>query len=145
MGSKTKIIVLHMKEIIYTAIFLILGLLLIFLLVIMFRTGDNPKPSPEKTKQYNPGVYTSSFSLNNTQLEVEVTVNESDITAVRFSNMNESIAAMFPLVQPAIEDIAEQICASQTTEGITLSEETPYTSQVILNAIEDAVEKATVK
>ena len=39
MGSRTKIIVLHMKEIIYTAIFAALGILLIVLLVIMFRPG----------------------------------------------------------------------------------------------------------
>ena len=39
MGSKTKIIVLHMKEIIYTGIFIALGILLIFLLAVMFGTG----------------------------------------------------------------------------------------------------------
>ncbi len=33
MGSKTKIIVLHMKEIIYTAVFAALGILLIVLLL----------------------------------------------------------------------------------------------------------------
>ncbi len=36
MSSKTKIVVLRMKEIIYTAIFIGLGLLLIALLLIMF-------------------------------------------------------------------------------------------------------------
>ena len=37
MSSRTKIVVLHMKEIIYTAIFAALGILLIILLFIMFR------------------------------------------------------------------------------------------------------------
>lgn len=36
MSSKTKIVVLHMKEIIYTVIFAALALLLILLLVFMF-------------------------------------------------------------------------------------------------------------
>ena len=36
MSSKTKIVVLHMKEIIYTAVFVILGILLIILLAFMF-------------------------------------------------------------------------------------------------------------
>ena len=35
MSSKTKIVVLHMKEVIYTAIFLVLGLLMIVLLLIL--------------------------------------------------------------------------------------------------------------
>ena len=36
MSSKTRIIVLHMKEVIYTAIFLVLGLLMIVILLMMF-------------------------------------------------------------------------------------------------------------
>ena len=45
MGSKTKIVVLHMKEIIYTLIFAALGILLIILLVIMFRFGHSSTPT----------------------------------------------------------------------------------------------------
>ena len=45
MGSRTKIVVLHMKEIIYTAIFAALGILLIVLLVIMFRSGKGDSAS----------------------------------------------------------------------------------------------------
>lgn len=36
MSSKTKIVVLHMKEIIYTAVFVALGIILIILLTFMF-------------------------------------------------------------------------------------------------------------
>ena len=143
MGSKTKIIVLHMKEIIYTAVFAALGILLIVLLVIMFRQNDSSSAAVEK--QYTPGVYTSSLTLNNTNLEVEVSVDESRINSIRFSNLDETVAAMYPLVQPAIEDIAEQICRTQSLEDISLPEDTPYTSQMILDAIREAVDKAAVK
>ena len=37
MSSKTKIVVLHLKELIYTGIFVILGILFVILLFIMFR------------------------------------------------------------------------------------------------------------
>ena len=143
MGSKTKIIVLHMKEIIYTAVFAALGILLIVLLVIMFRQGDSPSAAGEK--QYTPGVYTSSLTLNNTNLEVEVSVDESRINSIRFSNLDETVAAMYPLVQPAIEDIAEQICETQSLEDIALPEDTPYPSQMILDAVREAVDKAAVE
>lgn len=43
MSSKTKIIVLHMKEIIYTALFILLGILLILLLVFMFAPNRGRK------------------------------------------------------------------------------------------------------
>lgn len=143
MGSKTKIIVLHMKEIIYTAVFLALGLLLIILLAVMFRPGGDTKRTDAK-KQYTPGTYTSTLTLNNTNLEVEVSVDETRINSIRFSNLDESITTMFPLIQPAIEEIAEQIYETQSLDNISISEDTPYTSQVILDAIREAVEKAAV-
>ena len=46
MSSKTKIIVLHMKEIIYTVIFAALTILLILLLIFMFRP-DNKEARQE--------------------------------------------------------------------------------------------------
>ena len=145
MSSKTKIIVLHMKEIIYTAIFAALGILLIILLVVMFRPGGKKQPADAHAeKQYTPGIYTSALTLNNTNLEVEVSVDESRINSIRFSNLDESVTTMFPLIQPAIEDIAEQIYKTQSLENITLSEQSPYTSQVILDAIAETVEKAAV-
>ena len=52
---------------------------------------------------------------------------------------------MFPLIQPAIEDIAEQVYETQSLDNITLPEDTPYTSQMILDAIKKAVNKAAVE
>ena len=145
MSSKTKIIVLHMKEIIYTAIFAALGILLIILLVFMFRPDGKKQPAGASAeKHYTPGIYTSTLTLNNADLEVEVSVDESRINSIRFSNLDESVTTMFPLIQPAIEDIAEQIYKTQSLENITLSEQSPYTSQVILDAIAETVEKAAV-
>ncbi|MBQ8803031.1 MAG: hypothetical protein IJZ53_05320 [Tyzzerella sp.] len=141
MSSKTKIVVLHMKEIIYTAVFVLLGILLIILLAFMFFPKQKNNTGADSGQRYVPGIYTSTVSLNNTNLEVEVVVDSSHINAIRFSNLDESVTTMYPLVQPTIEYIAEQIYDTQSLENIAYSEDSPYTSQVILNAIEDALEK----
>ena len=47
MSAKTKIVVLHMKELIYTLIFAGLGILLIFLLLFMFLPGKEDGKSVE--------------------------------------------------------------------------------------------------
>lgn len=141
MGSKTKIIVLHMKEIIYTAVFFLLGILLIILLIFMFRP-DEKNQTAKSSQNYTPGVYTSTLTLNNTNLEVEVSVDETHINSIRFANLDETITTMFPLIQPAVEDIAEQVYETQSLDNITYSADTPYTSQVIVDAIQDALEKA---
>ena len=140
MSSRTKIVVLHMKEIIYTAVFATLAILLIILLLFMFLPKN--KEARTNEEKYMPGVYTSTVTLNNTALEVEVTVDEAHINSIRFSNLDETVATMFPLIQPAIEDIAEQVYDHQSLENIQYSEDNPYTSQVIINAIEEALKKA---
>ena len=140
MSSKTKIVVLHMKEIIYTAVFAALAIILILLLVFMFLPKN--KESKTNEEKYMPGVYTSTVTLNNTALEVEETVDDTHINSIRFSNLDESVTTMFPLIQPTIEDIAEQVYDSQSLDNIQLSEDSPYTSQIIVNAIDEALKKA---
>lgn len=140
MSSKTKIVVLHMKEIVYTAVFAVLAIVLVALLIFMFR------PRHEETatdaEKYVPGIYTSTVTLNNTALEVEVTVDESHINSIRFSNLDEAVTTMYPLIQPTIEDIAEQVYESQSLENLEYSNDHPYTSQIIAEAIDEALEKA---
>lgn len=142
MSAKTKIVVLHMKEIIYTTIFVVLGILLVILLAFMFFPKGEKKTSGEP--KYVPGIYTSSVMIGNNNLEIEVSVDSTHINAIRFSNLDESVTTMYPLIQPAIESIADQIYQTQSLENITYSEENPYTSQVIVNAIKDALKKAEV-
>ena len=143
MDYKTKIVVLHTKELIYTAVFALLCILLIVLLFVMFGPGHTDKKQTSH-KQYTPGTYTSTLTLNNTNLEVEVSVDSSRINSIRFANLDETVTTMFPLIQPAIEEIADQIYDTQSLDAVELSDDAPYTSQIILNAIRQAVEKAAV-
>ena len=141
MSSRTKIVVLHMKEIIYTAVFAALAVLLIVLLMFMFLPKN--KEARTNEEKYMPGVYTSTVTLNNTALEVEVTVDEAHINSIRFSNLDEAVTTMYPLIQPTIENIAEQVYEKQSLDNIEYSEEYPYTSQILTSAIDEALEKAT--
>ena len=59
MSSKTRIIVLHMKEIIYTAVFLALAVVLAVVLFFMFGTRKNPVIQPAK----NPATSRASIPL----------------------------------------------------------------------------------
>ena len=51
LSSKTKIVVFHVKELIYTGIFLLLGIILIALLISMFTPDSNSHPPKAETKQ----------------------------------------------------------------------------------------------
>ena len=143
MSSKTKIVVLHMKEMIYTIIIALLVILLIGLFVFMFSSKTSPSGSEDAC--YIPGVYSAPITLNNTTLAVEVAVDETSIQAVRIRNLDESIMPMYPLLQPTIEDLSDQLCQLQTLDKVELSTDTPYTSRLLLNAIEIALSQAIVK
>ena len=140
MSAKTKIVVLHMKELIYTGIFAVLGILLVLLLVYMF-SPDKDEESRE-TMKYVAGVYTSSIIFNDKTVDVEVVVDENKINSISLVNLDETVTAMYPLMQPTMEEIADQICQTQSLENISYSSDNPYTSQIIINAIDDALKKA---
>ena len=71
-----------MKELVYTAIFAGLGILLILLLVFMFlpsrKDGENTSDSTAAGK-YNPGVYNSQITLGDSTLNLELVVDADQI------------------------------------------------------------------
>ena len=144
MSSKTKIVVLHLKELIYTGIFALLGILFIVLLIIMFVPKDKEKTTPlEVPKEtYVPGIYTTSLLLNDNVVDVEVVVDETNINDIRIVNLDEAVATMFPLLEPSFDDLANQILQRQSLENITYSSDNKYTSMVLLNAIKASLDKA---
>ncbi len=144
MSAKTKIVVLRMKELIYTAVFLGLAVVLITLFLIMFRPRQDPASSSQSAA-YIPGVYTSSMTLGGQSLNVEVTVNADQIQSVSFVSLDEAVTTMYPLMQPVMDDLAWQIVQNQSTENLSYSQETRYTSQSLIGAIDRALDKAKVR
>ena len=141
MSSKTKIIVLRMKEIIYTGIFLGLAVLLIALCLIMFR----PKKDEEtQAASYIPGVYTASLNLGSQDVNVQVAVDSNAITSISLVPLNEAVTTMYPLMEPALEELSDQIISTQSLENLTYSSQSHYTSPALLGAIERALEKAKI-
>ena len=72
MSTKTKIVVLHMKEMIYTLVFAGLGILLILLLIFMFLPRQ--KDASSETMKYVAGVYTSTIQLNDNTMDVQLSL-----------------------------------------------------------------------
>lgn len=144
MSSKTKIVVLRMKEIIYTAIFAGLGILLVLLLLFMFRPRQDT-PASSSQSLYIPGVYSASLTLGSQEVNVEVAVDANRITAITMVPLSDSVTTMYPLVQPSLQNLTQQICASQSLEHLSYSEDSRYTSQVLIQAIRTALEKASAK
>lgn len=151
-----------MKELIYTGIFAALGILFIVLLVIMFLpdkeqadgtgttpptvsdgniTGDAASVSSESL--YIPGIYTTELVLGGNTIDVEVIVSQEAISSIRLVDLNESVTTMYPLLEPTLESICEQVYETQSLENIEYGAESKYTSLVLLEAIRTALDKAS--
>lgn len=154
MSAKTKIVVLHMKELIYTGIFAALGILFVILLVIMFlpdkkNQSTNTAP-PESTGEapaasdsvYIPGIYTTELVLGGQTVDVEVIVEKDSISSIRLVNLSEAVTTMYPLLQPTFDSICEQVYEAQSLDGISYSTDSKYTSLVLLEAIKNSLDKA---
>jgi len=75
---------------------------------------------------------------------LEVTVDSSRIKSVRLVNLSESTTAMFPLMEPTLDDLASQLYATQSLDQISYSDENKYTSLILINAISTALKKAEI-
>ncbi len=140
MSAQTKIIVIKAKEIIYTAIFVILGIILIALLVHMFR-GEKQENARTAGK-YVPGVYSSTISLGENTLNVAVTVDEDTVSSVRIENLDETVTTMYPLLEPALNEINRQLPVVDHVDDITYSKENQYTYIILNQAIKNALRQA---
>lgn len=146
MSSKTKIFVFHMKELIYTGIFIVLGILLIVLLTIMFSPSKIEKFNDEAAieHKYIPGVYSTGLVLGEKTVNIEVIVDETEIQSIQLKNLDEAITTMYPLIQPSFQEIKNQLKESKSIEEITYSDDKKYTSMILLNAIETSLKKAEI-
>lgn len=142
--SKTKIVIIQLKEIVYTAIFVGLGILLIILLVFMFMP-DKKGSNDTAEALYTPGVYTTQLSLGSTELNLEVVVDADHINSVSLVNIDDSVTTMYPLIKPAVDTISEQLSAGTSLEDVKMSEESQYTQTLLLDAIETALSKASIE
>ncbi len=146
MSGKTKIVVLKLKELICAGIFLVLGILAIILLAITFsnKGETNSDTSRNSSAIYVPGTYTTAMILNGSNVELAVTVDETAILSIELQNLDETVSVMYPLMEPALEELASQIMEKQSIEGIQYSSDNLYTSTVLLNAITSSLNQAKI-
>ncbi|MGN0419885.1 MAG: hypothetical protein ACI4E4_05465 [Acetatifactor sp.] len=152
MSAKTKIVVLHMKELIYTGMIALLGIFLIVMLILMFlpddSEGEAPAPQTPGTESvqstYRPGIYTTELVLGSSSIDVEVIVDSEAITSLRLIPRSDAIATMYPLLEPTFDSLCKQIYENQSLEGIVYSTSSKYTSLVLLEALRTSLDKARI-
>ncbi|MCD8036258.1 MAG: hypothetical protein LUE88_02600 [Clostridiales bacterium] len=132
--SKTKFMVIRLKELIKTAVFAVIGAAVIIALIITLV----PKNSDAK---YKSGTYTTNVTLGSETAKVSMTFSEQEITDVSFIPTSSTLTAFYPLAQTTADEICAQILSSQTT-SIELASDSAVTGEIILDAANECIDRA---
>ena len=151
--SKTKIVVLLMKEVVYTAVFVGIGVLLLIVLFFMFGRQNSPKSeSTQSTINnesstykndaiYRAGIYESQFVIGEKTINLEVALDEEQVKSVKVKNLDESVETMYPLMKSAVKDVSKQLSAGVSIDEVVLSKNSMYTEKLILDAVKAVLDE----
>ena len=142
MQSDTRIFVFKLKQLL-TVLFIILILMTAMILVILHPASAKQKDAQTSpASAYTAGVYTSSITLDNQSVDIQVIVDKDRIKSASIVHLDDAVAAMYPLLTTSMDAISDQLSAGVSIDDISYSASSRYTSQVLLGAIAQALDKA---
>lgn len=129
----SKIFVFKLKDIIKTAVFAVLGVIIIAAVIGFF--------SGSFKSTYKEGTYDSEIILYGKPVALSVTVGKNEIESIALSPLNETQEVFYPTFGSCIDDISKEVIAAQSTD-IELNKDYEVTGGILLAAIDDALEQA---
>ena len=149
--SRTRIIILQMREIIYTAIFVGLGILLLIILFFMFwpdgkdESSESASNENEKIAVYEAGVYNKEMTIGDSVINLQIILDEEQVKSVEMTNLDDTVSAMYPLMKPSVESISNQLVSGASVDEVVLSDEGQYTEKMILNEVNSVLNEHRAK
>lgn len=154
--ANKKIVVLKLRELIYTGIFLFFGIVLILLLIAMFSGGhrNDPDSSEENTQSapvtdnataatFRPGLYTTDLTLAGNTVSLQLLVDADQVVSIDLESA-DYITTMYPLIEPSLDIIENNLTEGIPLSDITFSMDTQYTGHLLIQALEILFDKASL-
>ena len=141
MQSDTRIFVFRLRQLL-TALAVAVILILTAILAIFQFIPCKKVVQTSPASAYTAGIYTSSITLGSQSVDIQVVVDKDRVKSASIVNLDESVAAMYPLLATSMDNISAQLAAGVSVEDISYSSSSRYTSQVLLGAVSQAINKA---
>ena len=133
----TKFVVVKARELIKTAVFAVLGVIIIVGLITFFlHMGDD-----ENTGMYRDGTYYGEMETGGEITEIAVVIEDGEIADVSVEETTEAMAVFYPLLETAVEEVGQAIVESQSLT-VEVDPENAYSAQLVLDAVAECLEKA---
>ena len=134
MGS-TKFMVVKAKELIKTAVFAVLGVIILVGLIAFFLNMG------KEDGAYRDGTYYGEMQLGGETAEVAVTIAEGRIADVSMEEATEAVAVFYPLLAEVMETVGQAVIENQSAQ-IAVESENPHSAQAVLDAVAECLEQA---
>ncbi len=136
MGS-TKFVVVKARELIKTAVFAVLGVVILVGLITFFlHLGEDTDSG-----SYRDGTYYSEMMMGEETAQIVVTVEDGKISAVEMGESSEAAAVFYPLLETALEEVSREVVEKQSLT-IEVSPQNVHSAQLLLNAVAEGLEQA---
>ena len=136
MGS-TKFVVVKAKELVKTAVFAVLGVVIIVGLITFFlHMGDD-----KNTGMYRDGTYYGEMEVGSEVAEIAIAIENGEIADVSMEEPTESVMVFYPLLETTVKEVGQAVVDSQSLT-VEVSPENAHSAQLILNTVAECLEKA---
>ena len=118
--SQTKIVVIPLKKLLIGAV--IAAIVIAFVIFAVIRLGSKGSDNSRNTShnietpldnadapKFCPGVYTASILLDGNPVDIQVTVDSSNINSIELVNLSESITTMYPKLTTSFDEVASKV------------------------------------
>ena len=136
MGN-TKFVVVKARELVKTAIFAVLGIIIIAGLIAFFlHMGED-----ETTGMYRDGTYYGQVETGGAVTEIAVVIEKGAIADISVKETEEAVAVFYPLLEPTVAEIGKMVVESQSVTA-EVSPEKEHTASLILDAVSACLKDA---
>ena len=135
--SSTKFVVVKAKELIKTAVFAVLGVIILIGLITFFlHLGEDTDSG-----SYRDGTYYSQMTIGDETAQLAVTVADGQIASVTMDESSDAAAVFYPLLETALQEVNREVVRTQSLT-IEVSPQNVHSAMLLLDAVGEGLELA---
>ena len=136
MGN-TKFVVVKAKELVKTAVFAVLGIIIIGGLITFFlHMGQE-----DTVGMYRDGTYYGQVKTGGAGMEIAVVIKEGAIAEISVEKKSDEAMVRYPLLEPTVAEIGASVVASQSLTA-EVPPEKEYSARLVLDAVAECLKDA---
>ncbi|MBM6830151.1 hypothetical protein H9X85_11220 [Anaerotignum lactatifermentans] len=137
----TKFVVVKMRELLKTAVFAVLGVVILAGLITFFlRMGSGE----ESAGLYRDGSYEAALETGSVDAVVCVQIEKGKVKDVTLKETSEALTVMYPLVETAVEEVRQEVKGKAPDLEDTAQWDT-YSQQTVWEAVAQCLSEARTK